>query len=65
MMSSVRLDTPTTFANASPPVRCAVYARVPKQNVLFMDLSKWPHIKTWLTRCWERPAAKEVRAMQE
>ncbi len=27
-MSSVRLDTPTTFANASPPVGCAVYARV-------------------------------------
>ena len=32
---------------------------------LFMDLSRWPHVRAWLTKCWERPAAKEARAMRE
>ena len=32
---------------------------------LFVDLGKWPRTKAWLTRCWERPAAKRVRAMRE
>ena len=32
---------------------------------LFMDLAKWPAVKEWLARCWERPAAKAVRAMRE
>jgi glutathione S-transferase len=32
---------------------------------LFMDLSKWPNVKAWLQRCWDRPAAKAVRAMRE
>lgn len=31
---------------------------------LFMDLAKWPHVQKWLNRCWERPAAKKVRAMR-
>ncbi len=32
---------------------------------LFMDLAKWPNVKSWLERCWDRPAAKAVRAMRE
>jgi glutathione S-transferase len=32
---------------------------------LTMDLGKWPRVKAWLERCWERPAAKRVRAMRE
>jgi len=30
-----------------------------------VDISKWPHVQTWLNRCWERPAAKKARAMRE
>lgn len=32
---------------------------------LFLDLGQWPNAKAWLERCWERPAAKKVRAMRE
>jgi glutathione S-transferase len=32
---------------------------------LFLDLSRWPHVQAWLARCWDRPAAKRVRAMRE
>jgi glutathione S-transferase len=32
---------------------------------LFVDLSNWPHVQAWLGRCWDRPAAKRVRAMRE
>ena len=32
---------------------------------LSMDLSKWPAVRDWLTRCWDRPAAKKARAMRE
>ncbi len=34
-------------------------------RTLFIDLAKWPHVKAWLERCWERPAAKRARAMRE
>ena len=34
-------------------------------RALSVDLGKWPHIKAWLNRCWERPAAKRARAMRE
>ena len=34
-------------------------------RALSIDLGKWPHIKAWLDRCWERPAAKRARAMRE
>ena len=34
-------------------------------RALSIDLGKWPHIKAWLNRCWERPAAKRARAMRE
>jgi len=32
---------------------------------LAMDLSRWPAVQEWLTRCWDRPAAKKARAMRE
>lgn len=32
---------------------------------LFIDMTAWPNAKAWLERCWERPAAKKVRAMRE
>ena len=32
---------------------------------LSVDLAKWPKVKAWLERCWERPAAKKARAMRE
>ena len=34
-------------------------------RALFLDLAKWPHLKDWLNRCWDRPAAKRARAMRE
>jgi glutathione S-transferase len=34
-------------------------------RALSVDLNKWPHVKAWLNRCWERPAAKRARAMRE
>jgi glutathione S-transferase len=34
-------------------------------RALSLDLAKWPHLQAWLNRCWERPAAKKVRAMRE
>jgi glutathione S-transferase len=34
-------------------------------RALTLDLGKWPKLKAWLTRCWERPAAQKVRAMRE
>jgi glutathione S-transferase len=29
-----------------------------------MDLSEWPHLKDWLTRCLDRPAAQEALALK-
>ena len=34
-------------------------------RALSLDTSKWPHVKAWLEKCWERPAAKKARAMRE
>jgi glutathione S-transferase len=34
-------------------------------RALSIDLAKWPHVRAWLNRCWERPAAKRARAMRE
>jgi glutathione S-transferase len=34
-------------------------------RALTLDLGKWPKLKAWLNRCWERPAAQKVRAMRE
>ncbi len=32
---------------------------------LVMDLTRWPQVKAWLQRCWDRPAARRARAMRE
>jgi glutathione S-transferase len=34
-------------------------------RALGMDLSRWPAVKDWLARCWDRPAGKRARAMRE
>ncbi len=34
-------------------------------RALFLDLAQWPHVRDWLARCWDRPAALSVRAMRE
>lgn len=34
-------------------------------RALFLDLAAWPNVARWLARCWDRPAAKKVRAMRE
>jgi glutathione S-transferase len=34
-------------------------------RALFLDLSKWPKVQAWLTKSWDRPAAKRARAMRE
>jgi len=34
-------------------------------RALTLDLGKWPRLQAWHKRCWERPAAKKVRAMRE
>jgi glutathione S-transferase len=34
-------------------------------RALTIDIAKWPKLKAWLTRCWERPAAQKVKAMRE
>ena len=47
------------FSVADLNVASALY------RALTLDLAKWPHVKAWLTRCWDRPAAKKVRAMRE
>ena len=47
------------FSVADLNVAAALY------RALSLDLGKWPHVQAWLQRCWERPAAKKVRAMRE
>jgi glutathione S-transferase len=32
---------------------------------LGIDLSRWPAMRDWFARCWDRPAAKKARAMRE
>lgn len=32
---------------------------------LSMDLSRWPALSGWLTRCWDRPAAQKAKAMRD
>jgi glutathione S-transferase len=34
-------------------------------RALAMDLTRWPAVRDWLARCWDRPAAKRARAMRE
>ena len=33
-------------------------------RALSFDLEKWPHVREWLHRCWDRPAGKHVLAMR-
>ena len=47
------------FSMADLNVASALY------RALTIDLAKWPHVQTWLKTCWDRPAAKKVRAMRE
>lgn len=47
------------FSVADLNVASALY------RALFMDLGRWPHVQAWLATCWDRPAAKAVRAMRE
>jgi len=47
------------FSVADLNVAAALY------RALALDLGKWPHAQAWLKRCWERPAAKKVRAIRE
>ena len=49
----------TEFSIADLNVAAALY------RALTIDLSKWPHVQTWLKTCWERPAAKKARALRE
>jgi glutathione S-transferase len=32
---------------------------------LTMDLNRWPAVRDWLARCWDRPAGKKARTMRE
>jgi glutathione S-transferase len=47
------------FSVADLNVAAALY------RALSVDLAKWPHVDAWMKACWERPAAKAVRAMRE
>ena len=47
------------FSLADLNVAAALY------RALFLDLAAWPHTQKWLAACWDRPAAKKVRAMRE
>jgi glutathione S-transferase len=49
----------TAFSVADLNVASSLY------RALTIDLAKWPHVKAWLARCWQRPAAKKARAMRE
>ena len=33
-------------------------------RALTMDISRWPKVQAWLTRCWDRPAAQKAKAMR-
>jgi len=58
LMKSEWLAGPA-FSVADLNVASALY------RALFVDIKKWPHVEAWLNRCWERLAAKRVRAMRE
>jgi len=47
------------FSVADLNVASALY------RALTIDIARWPHVKAWLHACWERPAAKKVRAIRE
>lgn len=47
------------FSVADLNVACAVW------RLLSMDLSRWPAVRDWLARCWDRPAGRKARAMRQ
>lgn len=47
------------FSIADLNVASALY------RALSMDMSKWPRVQAWLGACWERPAAKRLRALRD
>ncbi len=47
------------FSVADLNVAAAMY------RALSFDLGKWPHVREWLHRCWDRPAGRRTRAMRE
>ncbi len=40
-------------------------ASVMYRLIFFEDLHKYSQVKAWMSRCWDRPAAKKVRQMRE
>jgi glutathione S-transferase len=59
VLSKTKWLVGTDFSIADLNVAAAMY------RSLSFDLSHWPHVKEWLERCWDRPAAKKARAMRE
>lgn len=49
------LVDPNRFTIADLNVASVLY------QALFADLSRYPNLKAWLTRAWDRPAARKVR----
>jgi glutathione S-transferase len=47
------------FSVADLNVACALW------RCLGMDLSRWPAMRDWFARCWDRPAGKRARAARE
>jgi glutathione S-transferase len=63
VLNAALLKTPwlagPAFSVADLNVACALW------RGLAMDLSRWPGVKDWLARCWDRPAGRKARAMRE
>jgi glutathione S-transferase len=49
----------TGYSVADINVAAAMY------RALSLDLAKWRRLQAWLLRCWDRPAAAEVRAVRD
>jgi glutathione S-transferase len=47
------------FSVADLNVACALW------RCLGMDLARWPAMRDWFARCWDRPAGKKARAARE
>ena len=58
-LSKTRWLAGPDFSLADLNVAAAMY------RGLSMDLARWPAVRDWLARCWDRPAAKRARAMRE
>ena len=58
-LGKVRWLAGSEFSVADLNVASAMY------RALSLDLAQWPRVTEWLHQCWDRPAAKRVRAMRE